>query len=70
MRYNMSDYETELGNDGFFRIHRGYLVSLSYIKSVGKGEITLVNSTVLPVSRSKEKELKEALFQFVRKEAF
>ena len=69
VRYNLSDYEKELAGDGFFRIHRGYLVALSFVKSVGKGEITLVNSTVLPVSRSKEKELKEALFQFVRKEA-
>ena len=70
MRYNLSDYEQELAQDGFFRVHRGYLVSLSYIKSVAKGEITLVNSTVLPVSRTKEKELKEALFQHIRKEAF
>lgn len=69
VRYNLSDYAQELAQDGFFRIHRGYLVSLAYIKSVGKGEITLANSTVLPVSRSKEKELKEALFQHIRKEA-
>ena len=70
MRYNLSDYEKELASDGFFRIHRGYLVSLAHIKSTGKGEITLDNNTVLPVSRSKEKDLKEALFQYVRKEAF
>lgn len=70
VRYNLSDYEKELAQDGFFRIHRGYLVSLSHIKSVGKCEITLDNGTVLPVSRTKEKELKEALFQHIRKEAF
>lgn len=70
VRHNLSDYEQELSQDGFFRIHRGYLVSLTHIKSIGKGEITLVNSTVLPVSRTKEKELKEALFQHIRKEAF
>ncbi len=70
VRYNLSDYERELAKDGFFRIHRGYLVSLARIKSVGKGEITLTNDTVLSVSRNKEKELKEALFQHIRKEAF
>ena len=70
VRYNLSDYEQELREDGFFRIHRGYLASLSHIKSVGKCEITLDNNTVLPVSRTKEKELKEALFQYIRKEAF
>ena len=70
VRYNLTDYEKELAQDGFFRIHRGYLVSLAHIKSVGKCEIALDNTTTLPVSRSKEKELKELLFQFIRKEAF
>lgn len=70
VRYNLSDYEKELAQDGFFRIHRGYLVSFAHIKSVGKGEVTLTNNVRLPVSRTKEKELKEALFQHIRKEAF
>lgn len=69
VRFNLSDYEQELAEDGFYRIHRGYLVSLAHIKSVGKGEITLSNNTKLPVSRSKEKPLKEMLFQYIRKEA-
>ncbi len=70
VRYNLSNYERELAEDGFFRIHRGYLVSLSHIKSVSKAEVTLVNRIVLPVSRTKEKHLKEALFRHIRKEAF
>lgn len=70
VRYNLSDYENELKEDGFFRIHRGYLVALGHIKSVGKHELTLADGTVLPVSRSKEKELKDSLFQYIRKEAF
>lgn len=70
VRYNLSDYENELKDDGFFRIHRGYLVSLQHIKSIGKGEVTTDNGTALPVSRSKEKALKEALFEYVRREAF
>ena len=69
VRYNLSDYEQELREDGFFRIHRGYLVALRHIKSVEKSQVTLVDNTVLPVSRSKEKELKNALFQYMRKEA-
>jgi two-component system response regulator LytT len=70
VRYNLGDYEAELKEDGFFRIHRGYLVSLGHIKALGKCELTLDNGTTLPVSRSKEKELKEALFRYVQKEAF
>ena len=70
VRYNISDYETELKDDGFFRIHRGYLVSLHHIKSIGKNEVIMACGTALPVSRSKEKALKEALFNYIRKEAF
>lgn len=69
VRYNLSDYERELAQDGFFRIHRGYLVSLAHVKSIGKNEVTMDDGTALPVSRSKEKELKEALFEFIRREA-
>ena len=69
VRYNISDFEKELKEDNFFRIHRGYLISLAAVKSVGKNELTLSDNTVLPVSRTKEKGLKEALFQYVRKES-
>lgn len=69
VRYNLSDYEKELAQDGFFRVHRGYLVSLAHVKSIGKNEVTMGDGTALPVSRSKEKELKEALFEFIRREA-
>ena len=70
VRHNISDYETQLKCDGFFRIHRSYLVSLQHIKTIGKNEVVLDNGTSLPVSRSNEKALKEALFEYIRKEAF
>lgn len=69
VRYNLGEYEKELAQDGFFRIHRGYLVSLRHVKSLGKHELTLSENTVLPISRTKEKSLKEALFQYIREEA-
>lgn len=69
VRYNLSDYEEELRKDDFFRIHRGYLVSLGHVKSIGKGEVLLDDETILPVSRSKEKALKEALWHYIRKAA-
>lgn len=69
VRYNLGDYETELAQDGFFRIHRGYLVSLRHVKSLGKHEIMISGNVKLPVSRTKEKSLKETLFQYIREEA-
>ena len=68
-RYNIGDYEKELKADGFFRIHRGYLVALGSIESFGHHEVQMENGTVLPVSKTKEKQLKEALFHYVKEAA-
>lgn len=70
VRYNMKDYEQELKMDDFFRIHRGYLISLRKVKTLRKREVVLEGDICLPVSRSREKDLKEALYQYVKKEAF
>lgn len=70
IRYNLSDFEEQLKNDGFFRIHRGYLIALSKIKSFSKGDVLMEDGTMLPVSRSNQKALKEALYSFVEESAF
>lgn len=69
VRYNLTDYEKELQQDDFFRIHRGYLVSLGHIKSIGQGKVLLDNDTTLPVSRSKEKSLRDAFLNYIRRVA-
>ena len=33
IRYNIGDFEQQLAGDGFFRIHRGYLVALAKVKN-------------------------------------
>nr|MDE6568574.1 LytTR family transcriptional regulator DNA-binding domain-containing protein [Lachnospiraceae bacterium] len=69
VRYNLRDYERELRESGFFRIHRGYLVSLGKIIAVRKNEVTLEGGISLPLSRTRERSLKEALYQFIKREA-
>lgn len=69
VRYNLRDYERELRESGFFRIHRGYLVSLGKITAVRKNEVTLEGGISLPLSRTRERSLKEALYQFIKREA-
>ena len=69
-RYNISDYEEELKNDGFFRIHRGYLISLSKIKKLVKNDVVMEGDTALPVSRSNLKPLKDAFYSYVEGTAF
>ena len=72
IRANIGDYENMLSEDGFFRIHRGYLVSLAKVKKMVKGEVILrydKKDVSLPVSRSNIKALKEALYAYVENSA-
>lgn len=66
----MGNYEKELEGDGFFRVHRSYLLSLGKVKGIGKREVFLEGDITLPVSRGRERMLKDALYQYVKQEAF
>lgn len=73
VRYNIGDFEEQLKNDGFFRIHRGYLISLAKVKKLVKSEVLMETATgeiSLPVSRSNVKTLKETLYAYVENTAF
>lgn len=70
VRGNMNDYEKRLEQEGFFRIHRGYIVSLARVSRLSGKEVVMEDGTTLPVSRSKEARLKEVLFSFISMEAF
>lgn len=69
-RYNISDYEEELKNSGFLRVHRGYLISLSKVKKIVKNDVVMDGDIFLPVSRSNIKTLKDALYAYVEGTAF
>lgn len=68
-RYNLGDYERELSGEGFFRIHRGYLVNLGHVLRISGRELVMEDGASLPVSRTKEAALKNALFHYVKNEA-
>ncbi|MBP3718157.1 MAG: LytTR family transcriptional regulator DNA-binding domain-containing protein, partial [Eubacterium sp.] len=73
VRYNIGDFEEQLKNDGFFRVHRGYLISLARVKKMVKGDVLLDGNdgdVSVPVSRSNIKPLKEALYSYVESSAF
>lgn len=69
-RGKLNDYEQTLTADGFFRIHRSYMVSLSKITNVSGKELTVIGGYKLPIARAKEKEFKDAFMSFISKEAF
>ena len=68
-RYNLGDYETELSAYGFFRIHRGYLINLGHVLKMTGREIIMEDGAALPISRTKEAALKNALLHYVRNDA-
>ena len=72
VRYNIGDFEEQLKNDGFFRTHRGYLVSLAKVKKLVKSDVLVEgidDEVSVPVSRSNIKPLKEALYAYVENSA-
>ena len=72
IRYNIGDFEEQLKKDGFFRTHRGYLVSLAKVKKLVKNEVIMEGpdgDTSVPVSRTNTKSLKEALYAYVENTA-
>ncbi len=70
IRYNIGDFEQQLAGDGFFRIHRGYIVALAKVKKLAKSDVIMEDGTALPVSRSNIKALKDALYAYVEEAAF
>ena len=65
-RYNIKDYEKELREYSFVRCHRSFLVNMAHVTRISKNEILLDNNESIPLSRTKEKTVKEALITFVK----
>ena len=59
------DLELEL-QDRFFRIHKGYLVNLSYVDGYSKTEVTLTNGESLLLSKYKYQDFVKAYLHFLK----
>ena len=59
------DLELEL-QDRFFRIHKGYLVNLSYVDGYGKTEVTLTDGEKLLLSKYKYQDFVKAYLRFLK----
>lgn len=61
----MSDLEEEL-QGRFFRVHKGYLINLSYVNEYSKTEVTLANGDILLISKYKYKDFVKAYLRFMQ----
>ena len=66
-RYNLSAYVSELAKYDFVSVHRSYLVNMKYVKSINKQEIIITDGTILPISRLRYKEVKQAFHDYISK---
>ncbi len=62
------DLEMEL-QGAFFRIHKGYLVNLSYVEEYSKTELTLTNGEHLLISKYKYQDFVKEYLHFLKKGA-
>lgn len=62
----LREYEGQIGNNGFIRIHKSYLVNFKYIRSVEKNAVILSCGKKLPLSRYRAKETKMKIMFFSR----
>lgn len=68
--YKISDLETELLEDNFFRCHKSYIINLMYVKSFDNTFITLKNSEKVYVSRNKLTDFSKAFMYYLKNEEF
>ncbi len=66
----MEKVEQTLADNGFIRVHKGYIVNYRYIKRIANSELLLTTGQVLPVSRTRKKEVKELWLKFGTKNGF
>lgn len=67
-RKNISAIEKELDENIFIRCHRSYIVGLRYIKKIGKTELELDNSDLIPISRRQYSQTNMAFIKYFRGE--
>ncbi len=57
----------ESQSDGFFRIHRSYLVHMAHIEKITRKEVFMEHDVCLPIARGKWEELNNAWLRYYRK---
>lgn len=61
----MRALEEELTDQGFFRIHSGYLVNLQHVMGVEGSDARMRNGAVVPISRARKKDFLAALTSYI-----
>ncbi len=63
--HSLKYYEEQLDGQGFFRIHRKYLVNMYHHKGIAAGKVVLSQECKLPLSRKRMTEYQKQLFRYL-----
>lgn len=63
---SMQELEKELTLQGFLRIHKGYLLNYRFIRRIGDNEVSLTSGEMLPISRRKYQEIRDAYMELMQ----
>ncbi len=62
----LDEVERQFLGYGFVRIHKSYLVNISFIKKIKWSEVILKNGKTLPVPKNRYKEVKDNILEILR----
>lgn len=66
IRRNLKELEDELTEDGFIRVHKGFLVNYGYIRLIEQDSVLLTNGSRVPLSRRKLQEVKSRFLHLMQ----
>ena len=67
MRSTMTAVEEELGDSGFLRIHKGFLVNLEHVRILKTEGLELDSGGLLPIGKSYSEAAKKSILRFMRR---
>lgn len=66
-RSTVTAVENSLSNQGFIRIHKGFLVNQSAVRVLSSEEAHLTDGTLLPIGKTYVEEAKKQLMRYMRR---
>lgn len=66
MRTTMSGIENDLKNEGFIRIHKGFLVNQEHIRTLKQEEVVLETDDILPIGKAYAANAKASILRYMR----
>lgn len=67
IRYTIKELENILDEKGFLRVHKGFLVNISYIYRIDDDNVILKNGVKIPVSKRKVGEVRKEYLNKLKK---